>query len=291
MMNLTHWRLLVAVAAHQNLTRAAAAIGMTQSAASQAITQLEKSLGVTLIHRSRIAISLTDVGREVVQQAQQMLDHLDAIRSLAHRARGLDQGRVRLACFPSVVSVLLPDLIKQFAHDFPGVNLSVIEGSDEEVVTWLQRDEVDVGVVLNPRLEDNAILLGQDRWMALMPAQHKRVRSHRAGITLQELHQQPFILATGGCKVNGESLVEEAGFTLTDVRITVRDWASACALVKEGMGMAIVPESTLPDNMTGVVAVPIQPLTVRRFGLVRAAGREVSPALDAFWTFAARSFD
>lgn len=290
MMNLSHWRLLLAVAAHENLTRAAAQVGITQSAASQAITQLEKSLGVTLMHRSRSAISLTDIGRQVVQQAQQMLDNLETIRLLANNARGLNQGSIRLGCFPSVVSVLLPDMLKQFAHDFPGVSISVVEGSDEEVEGWLSRAEVDLGVVLNPQPARAAIELGQDRWMALMPAQHLLARRHRVAITAHELHQQPFILATGGCKVNGESLMHAAGLQLTDVRIRVRDWASAYALVKEGMGVALVPESTLPATLPGVFAIPIEPLTVRRFGLVRAAGGDASPALEAFWDFAAHTF-
>lgn len=290
MMNLSHWRLLLAVAAHENLTRAAAQVGITQSAASQAITQLEKSLGVTLMHRSRSAISLTDIGRQVVQQAQQMLDNLETIRLLTHHARGLNQGSIRLGCFPSVASVLLPDMLKQFAHDFPGVSISVVEGSDEEVEGWLSRAEVDLGVVLNPQPASAAIELGQDRWMALIPAHHRLARSHRVAITAHELHQQPFILATGGCKVNGESLMHAAGLQLTDVRIRVRDWASACALVKEGMGVALVPESTLPATLPGVFAIPIEPLTVRRFGLVRAAGGDASPALEAFWDFAAHTF-
>jgi len=287
MMNLTHWKLLVAVAVHRNMTRAAAQVGITQSAASQAISQLEKSLGVTLINRSRTAISLTEVGCQVVEQAQQMMDKIDNIRALVNQARGLNQGRVRLGCFPSVVSVLLPDMLKQFSEHFPNVNLSVVEGSDEEVEGWLERAEVDVGVVLNPQVDRQAIILGQDRWMAILPTQHRLARIHRAEISLHQLHQQPFILATGGCTVNGESLMHEDGLQLTDVRISVRDWASACVLVKEGMGVAIVPESTLPDSMTGISAIPLAPLSVRRFGLVRVTD---ASAVNAFWDFTARTF-
>ena len=290
MMNLTHWKLLVAVAAHSNMTRAAAQVGISQSAASQAISQLEKSLGVTLVNRSRSAISLTDIGCQVVEQAQQMVDKIDNIRALVNQARGLNQGRVRLGCFPSVVSVLLPEMLKQFSEHFPEVNLSVVEGSDEEVEGWLRRAEVDFGVVLNPQADREAIILGEDRWMALLPAQHRLARSHRVDIALQQLHQQPFILATGGCKVNGESLMHEAGLQLTDVRIQVRDWDSACVLVKEGMGVSIVPESRLPVAMAGITAVPLVPNRVRRFGLVRATDISASAALTAFWDFTARSF-
>jgi DNA-binding transcriptional LysR family regulator len=58
MMNLLHWRLLVAVADAGNI-RAAEEIGMTQSGASQAIAQLEASLGFPVFTRERRYIGVT----------------------------------------------------------------------------------------------------------------------------------------------------------------------------------------------------------------------------------------
>ncbi|MFS2026916.1 hypothetical protein [Massilia sp. CT11-137] len=46
--------------------------------------------------------------------------------------------------------------------------------------------------------------------------------------------------------------MEQAGLRLPDIRVTVRDWASACMLVREGMGVALVPESTLPEDRRGL---------------------------------------
>ncbi|MSE19652.1 LysR family transcriptional regulator, partial [Pantoea agglomerans] len=77
--------------------------------------------------------------------------------------------------------------------------------------------------------------------------------------TLQELADQPFVLATGGCVVNGKSLMEQSGFHLSDVRVKVRDWISACMLVREGMGVALVPESALPAERRGLSVMPVIP--------------------------------
>ena len=63
MMNLLHWRLLVAVADAGNISRAAEEIGMTQSGASQAIAQLESSLGFSVFIRERRYIGVTALGR------------------------------------------------------------------------------------------------------------------------------------------------------------------------------------------------------------------------------------
>lgn len=59
MLNLGHWRLLVATADTANISRAAERVGITQSGASQAIAQLEASLGLQVFTRSRKEVAVT----------------------------------------------------------------------------------------------------------------------------------------------------------------------------------------------------------------------------------------
>lgn len=284
MLNLGHWRLLVAVADTGNISRAAERAGITQSGASQAIAQLEASLGIQLFTRSRKEVAATALGEPVIEHARAMLAHLESIRALADGSRGLSQGRIRLGSFPSVISTLLPPLLHGFRRRHPGIEVVALEGTDEEVEDWLSRDAVDLGVVLNPGAQRQALVLGRDRWMALLPGTHALGRrASTRGIALAELAGQPFILATGGCSVNGQSLARQAGIELRDIRVTVRDWASACALTREGMGVAVVPESTLPPDMQRLRALPLAPAIQREFGLVRSAAGQASPAVGALW--------
>lgn len=282
MMNLLHWRLLVAVADAGNISRAADTVGITQSGASQAIARLEASLGFQLFTRERRHISATALGEQVVDHARAMLAQLDAIHGLADDSRGLYGGRIRLASFPSVISTLLPGLLRDFRRLHPGIELVALEGTDEEVEEWLATDTVELGVVLNPAFGRAEVVLGRDAWVVVLPANHhlgRRARGH--GITLEELAEQPFILATGGCAVNGKSLMEKAGLQLSDLRVTVRDWMSACILVREGMGVALIPESTLPEEHRGLSVVPLAPAIHREFGLVCSQSGKSSRATQA----------
>lgn len=208
-----------------------------------------------------------------------MLERLDAIRALADDSRGLTSGRIRLASFPSVISTLLPSLLRDFQRRHPGIELVALEGTDEEVEDWLAAGTVELGVVLNPAPGRAAAVLGRDAWVAVLPTSHPLGRrASESGVTLEELAAQPFILATGGCAVNGQSLMEQAGLHLSDVRVTVRDWASACVLVREGMGVALMPESTLPDEQRGLRVMPLVPAIHREFGLVCSdAGKASRP--------------
>lgn len=288
MLNLGHWRLLVATADTGNISRAAERVGITQSGASQAIAQLEASLGLQVFTRSRKEVAVTALGEQVIDHARAMLSHLESIRALADDSQGLSQGRIRLGSFPSVISTLLPPLLHGFRQRHPGIEVVALEGTDEEVEEWLSRGAIDLGVVMNPATHRQALILGHDRWMALLPGTHALSRrASSRGVALAELADEPFILATGGCAVNGLSLARKAGLELNDIRVTVRDWASACALVREGMGVAVVPESTLPSDMRQLRALPLAPAARREFGLVRSTAGRQSAAVGALWQHAA----
>lgn len=282
MMNLLHWRLLVAVADASNISRAAEEVGMTQSGASQAIAQLEASLGFPVFTRERRHIGVTALGEQVIEQARIMLERLNAIRVLADESRGLKGGRIRLASFPSVTSTFLPGLLRDFKRLHPGIDVVVLEGTDEEVEEWIAADTVDLGVVMNPEPGRADVVLGQDAWVAVMPSRHLQGQNAKAdGITLKALAGQPFILATGGCVVNGKSLMEQAGLQLSDVRVKVRDWVSACMLVREGMGVTLIPESALPAELRGLCVLPVTPSIHREFCLVCSPSGKSSGATQA----------
>jgi DNA-binding transcriptional LysR family regulator len=284
MMNLAHWRLLVAIADTGNISRAAERVGITQSGASQAVTQLESALGIQIFSRTRQEVTVTALGEQVIEHARAMLSSLEAIRALADNSQGLNQGRIRLASFPSVISTLLPPLLRSFQQRHPGIEVVTLKATDEEIEDWLARDAIELGVVLNPPSERNALILGHDAWMALVPAAHRLGRRATAlGVTLAELATEAFILANSGCTLNAESQFERAGLALTDVRFTVRDISTAYALVREGMGVALVLESGLPEDMRNLRALPVTPAIHREFGLVRSPAGEKSRAVAALW--------
>lgn len=275
-MNLTQLRSLIAVAEAGSFTAAAVTTGVTQSGLSQALAALEESLGAKLLVRHRHGVELTAFGERVLEHARAALGHLDAIRKAAAEAAGEEDGSLRLAAFPSVFATVLPPLLRRFRSRHPGIRLVALETDDREVEAWLAAGAVDLGVVLDPLPESDAVLVGEDAWLAILPAAHRLAR--RGALALAELAVEPFVLATGGCHVHAGTISSAAGLSLDDVRIEVRDWASAIALVREGTGVSLVPESTLPENRRGLRTAQLDPPLCRRFGLLTTPAREPSRA-------------
>lgn len=273
-MNITQLRSLVAVADAGSFTAAAQTVGVTQSGLSQALAALEESLGVRLLVRHRQGVELTAFGERALEHARAALTHLEAIQKEAADTIGQEVGSVRIAAFPSVFATVLPPLLRRFRSLHPGIELIALETDDREVETWLKAGSIDLGVVLNPSPRSNAVLLGQDAWVAVLPTTHPLGR--RPSVTLAELVAEPFVLATGGCHTHARTLAKRAGLSLRDVRMEVRDWASAIALVREGVGVSLVPESTLPQKPRGLRTAQLEPSLCRSFGLLASPARKLS---------------
>lgn len=115
---------------------------------------------------------------------------------------------------------VLPGLLREFKCQHPGIDVVVLEGTDQEVEEWFSADAVDLGVVMNPPPGYSDFLLGRDEWVAVLPAGHAQARHIASrGVTLEDLASHAFILVSGGCAVNAKSLTEQAGLLLSDVRI------------------------------------------------------------------------
>src|SRR4030095_14240113 len=62
----------------------------------------------------------------------------------------------------------------------------------------------------------------------------------------------------------------------------VRHVSTLIGLVEAGLGVAVVPQLTVPRRPASVVGIPLDPRVTRTIGLIQRAGRTLSPAADAF---------
>ncbi|MCF6468613.1 LysR family transcriptional regulator [Nonomuraea sp. MG754425] len=259
-MTFTQLRVLRAVARTGSMTRAAEELATTQSAVSHALRALERELGVVLLVRGGHGVSLTAVGRAVCHRATLILNQLEALEQEASAARGQDGGALRVGVIPSANARLLPPILRAFGRAHPQVRLTVIEGSDGEVLEWLRTGAADVATLtdaaagVSPELVTEP--LARDRLLAVLPTGHDL--SAGPAVPVAELARHPFIMSTGGC----EPLIRSLGVRWR-CHYRVRDTGSILAMVAEGLGVSIMPELSLPARLTGVAALPLEPETPR----------------------------
>lgn len=145
-MELRHIKYLLAVADHQNFTRAAEALHVSQPTLSQQIKQLEHTLGVELFDRSGRTVRLTDAGSAYVHHARLALRDLEAAERAVHDVRDLSRGHLRIAVTPTFTAYLIGPLIQQFRTSYPGIRVTVVETNQDRIEADLLADRLDLGV-------------------------------------------------------------------------------------------------------------------------------------------------
>jgi DNA-binding transcriptional LysR family regulator len=124
------------------LRKAAAALGISPQAASQALAQLEQHLDVRLFHRTTRVMSLTDEGRQFLEEAQPALLGLQRAVMIAKRAKEGVAGPLRIAGPRSTFQHVLWRLLEEFCQRYPGIVPDVL--LEDRVGNWVE-DRVDVG--------------------------------------------------------------------------------------------------------------------------------------------------
>src|SRR5204862_6029715 len=148
-MELRHLRYLMAVAEELNFGRAAIRLRISQPPLSQQIRQLEEELGVRLFDRTKRQVKLTEAGKRIVVEAQQILSQVDHFVSLASRVSEGAIGRLAVAG-QSVLNEVLVQTLRVFARQYPGVHIELYFMNTAHQIEALREQQVHVGFLHLP---------------------------------------------------------------------------------------------------------------------------------------------
>jgi LysR family cyn operon transcriptional activator len=148
-------RYLIAVAEHCSFTRAAEALHVSQPTLSQQIKQLEESLHVQLLDRAGRAVRLTDAGTVYVRHARRAMGELDAGKRAMHEVKDLSRGTLRLGMTP-ITEYLATPLLDHFSSRYPGIVMSTLEMSQDEIEAAVAEDRLDAGIAFTNTLSSQA---------------------------------------------------------------------------------------------------------------------------------------
>ncbi|AZY96040.1 LysR family transcriptional regulator (plasmid) [Paracoccus sp. Arc7-R13] len=114
-----------AAARHVSFTRAAEELNLTQSAVSRQIKDLETQLGIGLFTRVRQRILLSDAGRRLLPEVEQLLAGMERLAMKAAGSRDAS-GHLTIATLPTFGSRWLMPRLPDFLARHDGVQATVV---------------------------------------------------------------------------------------------------------------------------------------------------------------------
>ena len=178
-MEIRHLRYFVTVAQERNFTRAAEKLHIAQPPLSRQIQQLEEEVGMVLFDRDSRPLRLTEAGRLFYEHAAQVLERFDDLRTMMRRFREAERPRFVIGFVASTIYAALPNLIRRFRAETPGLDVSLVEMVSLEQIAALKDGRIDVGFG-RIRLDDPAVrrdVLREERLVVALPLSHPLLRA------------------------------------------------------------------------------------------------------------------
>lgn len=281
-MNFSQLQSFVALAETGSFTEAAYAIDLTQSAVSHALSALESELGVTLLKRNRKGVvALTDAGQKIIPHVRALLAQVEAIEQEAKAAHGEAAGKLRLGSMLSIVSpALLARVLTCFRASYPDIEVVLFEGTMREVGEWIEKSIIDVGFVLFPAQGIEVTPITTDELCVLVPPGH---RLHtKVAVTPRDLQEEGWIMEKNQCALQLMEVAVGPSRVRPQIRYQASDSATILAMIREGLGITLMPRMVLPKKLEGVVALPLDPPHQLQIGLAVRSQAMASPAAQLF---------
>ncbi|GCE07815.1 LysR family transcriptional regulator [Dictyobacter aurantiacus] len=279
-MNFSQLQCFVALAETGSFTEAAYSVNLTQSAVSHALSTLEGELGVILFERSRRGgVALTQIGEKMLSHVRVILSQTEAIKQEAKEAHGEAAGKLCLGSIPSVCPRLLAGVLTRFRAEYPDIEVVLFEGKLDEVYEWIVSGTVDVGLVLHPAKEIKSVQISTSELYVIVPPGHRLYT--QGAVTLRELREEPFIMPRVGCAFLQLAGLEW-GRTGPTIRYHASDTTTILAMVREGLGISLLPRMMLPEKMEGIALIPLAPPRYMQLGFAIKSQDLASPGAKWF---------
>lgn len=257
---------------------AADELGVTQSAISHAIAELERALDAVLIVR-RPVFSLTAIGTAALPYARSTLASRDAFIASIAQTRNDLSGTVRLGATSTVCFGLLPTLLANWKAAFPSIDISVFEGDDAELVTWLDNGTVDASILINPqRIHQDGVVVGRDQYCAVVREDHPFAAE--PSVTARDLLDDPVLVSGGGCGPEIMAMFRALDSHFQPVQ-RVYDNAALLNFVAADLGITVFPSIGRGLLPSGTVMVPLSPVRAREMVFSGPSNRPWHPLVEA----------
>lgn len=261
-MNLHQFRFVQeAVRRNLNLTETARALHTSQPGVSKAIIELEEELGVEIFARHGKRLKrVTEPGQHVLKSIELIMREVGNLRRIGEQYSAQDSGTLSIATTHTQARYVLPVPVAHLREAFPKVNVSLHQGSPDQVARMVLDEVAEIGIATESLSQyDDLVTLPCYEWqhMLVMPLDHPLATKEH--ITLEDLALEPLI--TYHPSFTGRTKIDQA-FAAKHLHPRIALEAIDSDVIKTyvrlGLGVGIVAEMALKDDGSNsdLIAIP-----------------------------------
>ena len=281
-----------------SFTKAAEALHMTQPAVTFQVRQLEEYFNTRLFDRTHNKVNLTPAGERVAEFAERIFDLYAEMENSVRDLTGEISGALTIGASTTIAEYKLPALLGEFKNRYPDINLRLKVSNSEGIVSMVEHNVIDLGVVEAPVSNKSLIVevCHDDQLVVVAPPDHELVK-RGSPVQVNEISQYPFVSreeGSGTREVIMQYLLQQQ-VNPGDMNFTL-ELGSPEAIkgaVEAGMGIAIMSRSIIEKELKlkTLCALQLDPPLSRPFSFVRQRQKFRVTVMEELLEFAQAYFE
>ena len=180
---------------------------------------------------------------------------------------------VCIAAYSSIAIHWLPEVIQQFRHNHPGVDVEIRMGNIEDVFRWVSEDKMDLGFASRQEgMTLEWVRLRDDPLLAILPPDYDL--DGRRSFPVEGFSGEEFLMPSLGFHQDILRVMRGGGAEPVYRSPQVSDNV-IISMVEHGLGLSILSELVLRGRQDDVLAVPLDPPAVREIGVAMRSRKEM----------------
>ena len=262
-MNLRHIEIFHAVYVNGSVSAAARALNVSQPSVSKMLRHAESLLGFTLFQRTSAGLVPTEDAHVLFADVSEIQDRVHALREAGRNMKRAAGGTLRISALPSLALDALPTAVARFMRTHENVKFDLQTIHHDDLLRKLYERETDVAVAYQvpPATPIGNRWLGEGELVLLY--REEEMPDAPPSVDLKVLNGRRFISLAASGPIGGVFSQELQRLELeldVDEVVSARTFYIACALVRQGVGMAVVDSFTAQASLTpGLSMRPLKP--------------------------------
>jgi DNA-binding transcriptional LysR family regulator len=259
-----------------SFTKAAEELHMTQPAVTFQVRQLEEYFNTRLFDRTHNKVNLTPAGERVSAFAERIFDLYSEMENTVRDLTGEISGAVTIGASTTIAEYLLPALLGEFKNSYPDINLRLKVSNSEGIVSMVEQNVIDLGIVESPVSNKNLIVevCHDDQLVVVAAPDHELVK--RGGkVKASELVRYPFVSREEGSGTRDfimqYLLDEKVNPGELNFSLELGSPEAIKGAVEAGMGITIISRSIIGKELklNTLAELQLDPPLSRPFSFVR----------------------
>ena len=245
-MEIRHLIYFKTVAEELHFGRAAERLFMSQPPLSRQIKDLEDELGVILFFRTNKRVELTEAGKYFLEEVVEILQNLEHSKTITKQIHNNISGEFKLGYVSSTPKKMLATVLKHIQQKFPYLRVSLFESSTHKQKLALENGKLDLGIMRSPIYSSELLTtsLFEDPMVIVGP-------THIAFSDINFFNESFISFNQKYASEYHRHVINTCNRMGFEPKIVHQSnsMSSILELVSQGLGLAIVPASTIKQYL------------------------------------------